>query len=219
MSGMSGLPDRPDPSQMRISDADRARAAEHIRLAAGEGRLDINEVDARLRAVYAATTFGELATINADLPAPVRYAAPAGAALDEHGDRVPDSGIAVGIMGGFARRGTWRVPRRFKAIAFWGGGTLDLRQARFTAPVTTIKAYAVMGGMQIVVPENADVETTGVGIMGGFGHAAERDEDHYHGDQGHGGQVHDGQAHGGPRPRIRIGGFAFWGGVDIRRRG
>jgi hypothetical protein len=57
-----------DRSHMRISDADRAAAAERLRIAVDEGRLDLTEYDARLRSAYAATTYGELEPITADLP-------------------------------------------------------------------------------------------------------------------------------------------------------
>src|ERR687884_277266 len=57
-----------DRSHMRISDADRAAAAERLRIAVDEGRLDLIEYDARLRSAYAATTYGELEPITADLP-------------------------------------------------------------------------------------------------------------------------------------------------------
>jgi Domain of unknown function (DUF1707) len=53
---------------MRISDADRAAAAERLRIAVDEGRLDLTEYDARLRSAYAATTYGELEPVTADLP-------------------------------------------------------------------------------------------------------------------------------------------------------
>jgi hypothetical protein len=58
-----------DRSHIRISDADRAAAADRLRIAVDEGRLDHTEYDARLRAAYAATTYGELEPITADLPA------------------------------------------------------------------------------------------------------------------------------------------------------
>jgi hypothetical protein len=58
-----------DHSRLRISDADRAAAAERLRIAVDEGRLDLTEYDARLRAAYAATTYGELEPITVDLPA------------------------------------------------------------------------------------------------------------------------------------------------------
>lgn len=59
----------PDRSHMRVSDSDRAAAAERLRIAVDEGRLDLTEYDARLRSTYAATTYGELEPVTADLPA------------------------------------------------------------------------------------------------------------------------------------------------------
>src|SRR5680860_1388730 len=59
----------PDPSQLRISDADRHRVAEVLREAAAEGRIDFEELDDRLEATYSARTYADLAPITVDLPA------------------------------------------------------------------------------------------------------------------------------------------------------
>ena len=53
---------------LRVSDADRERTAARLRDAAGEGRLDVAELDERLERAYAARTRGELAELTADLP-------------------------------------------------------------------------------------------------------------------------------------------------------
>ena len=46
---MGEIENRPhDPSQMRISDADRQRVADVLRDAAGEGRIDLDELEERL---------------------------------------------------------------------------------------------------------------------------------------------------------------------------
>ena len=55
-------------SMLRISDEDRHKVAEVLRQAAGEGRIDLDELDERLEATYAAKTYGELVPITADLP-------------------------------------------------------------------------------------------------------------------------------------------------------
>ncbi|MGH2843632.1 MAG: DUF1707 SHOCT-like domain-containing protein, partial [Solirubrobacteraceae bacterium] len=56
-------------SSIRVSDQDRERAAETIREHYAAGRLDAEEFDARLTAVYAAKTEGDLHVLHADLPA------------------------------------------------------------------------------------------------------------------------------------------------------
>jgi hypothetical protein len=57
--------------QMRAADVDRERIAARLRDALGEGRLTLDELDDRLRDVYAAKTFGDLDRIVADLPGTV----------------------------------------------------------------------------------------------------------------------------------------------------
>ena len=60
--------DTQDPSQLRISDDDRHKVAEVLREAAGEGRIDFDELDQRLEATYAARTYADLVPITLDLP-------------------------------------------------------------------------------------------------------------------------------------------------------
>lgn len=65
------LSDMTPRDQMRAADADRERAAERLREALAEGRLTLDELDERLRDVYAARTFGELDQVLDDLPTTV----------------------------------------------------------------------------------------------------------------------------------------------------
>jgi hypothetical protein len=53
---------------MRAADADRERFAARLRQALDEGRLTLDELDERLRDVYASRTFGDLDRLVADLP-------------------------------------------------------------------------------------------------------------------------------------------------------
>lgn len=182
---------------MRISDAERDSVAAILRDAAGEGRLDLEELDERLSAVYAAKTYGDLEPITRDLPS-----GPSPAPAAPRRDRIggtPTSRNAIAIMSGFERKGVWVVPETFNAVAFWGGGQLDLREARFEGPEVRINAVAIMGGIEILVPEDAEVQVGGIGIMGGFDHRA--------------------SGVGSPgAPRIVVNGLAFWGGVNVERR-
>lgn len=65
---MSGEPE-PQRADMRASDTDRESVAEQLRVAAGEGRLTIEELERRLEAAHYARTYGELQPLAADLPA------------------------------------------------------------------------------------------------------------------------------------------------------
>jgi hypothetical protein len=55
---------------LRASDWDREQTADRLRHAAVEGRLFPDELEERLRAAFAARTYGELAAVVRDLPAP-----------------------------------------------------------------------------------------------------------------------------------------------------
>ena len=194
-----------DPASLRASDKDRESAAEVLREAAGEGRLSMTELDERLDAVYEAKTYAELEPIIGDLPhqaiapnaAAVLASPPAGAAERSGGKSA--SGSAIAVMSGFSRKGAWIVPADFTAVVVMGGGELDLREAQFSAPVVNIHATAIMGAIAIIVPDDAEVQVTGVGLLGVFEH----------------GPTGAGRPGG---PKIHIGGVAFWGAVDIRRK-
>jgi hypothetical protein len=56
------------PGAVRCSDAERAETEAMLRVAAGEGRLTMAEVEERMARVYAARYRHELAAITADLP-------------------------------------------------------------------------------------------------------------------------------------------------------
>ncbi|MGH7912955.1 MAG: hypothetical protein ACREOV_14655, partial [Candidatus Dormibacteraceae bacterium] len=53
------------------------------------------------------------------------------------------------------------------AVAVLGGVDLDLREATVSAPVTTIRTFSVMGGVDIRVPHGVRLETQSVPILGG----------------------------------------------------
>ena len=195
---MSDLPERVDPRLLRASDADRERVAEVLRSAAAEGRLDLHEVDERLHAVYAARTYADLEPLVRDLPSPSTGPVPL-TGLPSGPGEVAATGGALAVLGGFTRRGAWIPPRVFSCLAFWGGGTIDLREAQLPHGEVKIRAFAIMGGIHVVVPDDAELHVNGIGLMGGFDHTA----------SGAG-------RHGAPR--IVITGFAFWGGVGVERR-
>ncbi|MGH3209518.1 MAG: DUF1707 SHOCT-like domain-containing protein [Trebonia sp.] len=188
---------------MRASDADRESVANVLREAAGDGRLTMDELDERLDAVYAAKTYAELEPITHDLPdagtAPARAAASAVPRDPARFGGTPTSSGAVAILGGFTRKGDWVVPKEFTAFMFMGGGEIDLRDARFSEREVTIHIVAIMGGCEVIVPDDATVYVTGIGILGAFEHTES------------GGGSPDG-------PVITVNGVAFMGGVDVKRK-
>jgi hypothetical protein len=193
----------PEPRNLRASDADRERVANVLREAAGDGRLTMDELDERLDAVYAAKTYAELEPITHDLPdagaAHAPAPSPAASRDPARFGGEPTSSGAVAILGGFTRKGDWVVPKEFTAFMFMGGGEIDLRDARFSEREVAIHIVAIMGGCEVIVPEDATVYVTGIGILGAFEHTES------------GGGSPDG-------PVITINGVAFMGGVDVKRK-
>lgn len=188
---------------MRASDADRERVANVLREAAGDGRLTMDELDERLDAVYQAKTYAELEPITHDLPdAGSAYVPATSSAAPRDPARFggePTSHGAVAILGGFSRRGDWVVPKEFTAVMLLGGGEIDLREARFAEREVSIHIVAIMGGCEIIVPDDATIRVTGIGIMGAFDHT--------------------GSSSGSPDgPVITVNGVAIMGGVDVKRR-
>lgn len=199
-----------DPAQMRISDTDRHQVADVLREAAGEGRLDLDELDERLEATYAAKVYADLVPILVDLPTGDVALPQAVVPQVRRAHQVASGSLAQGrrhdtslaIMGGQDRKGVWQVGEKHTAFALMGGIGIDLREAVFTAPETTIYANAVMGGIDIIVNAHTRVVVDGVGIMGAFDQsrdkvAAELDA---------------------ASPVVRVKGVALMGGVTVSRR-
>ena len=192
-----------DRSRLRISDADRHRVAELLREAAGEGRLDIDELDERLEAAYAAKTYGDLVPLTADLPLgaqqhPLAEARPAG----PPGVPAIRYDTSVAIMAGTSRKGLWEVGPTHTAVAIMGGVEMDLRQARFTTRETVIRAFGIWSGIDIYVNAYTRVIVDGVAIMGGFDQERDRVQPEL----------------GPDSPLVRVTGFALMAGVTVQRR-
>jgi hypothetical protein len=196
--------DTPDPSQLRISDQDRHQVAEVLREAAGEGRIDFEELDQRLDATYAARTYADLVPITLDLPAAPTTGLPARPAAATPSPVVsgPAEERHLAIMSGFERKGLWVVPRRLTIVAFMGGASLDMRQAQFASQEVVVTVNAIMGGADITVNPHTHVVLEGTGIMGGYSGPSDRTPAELDANS----------------PVVRIRGFAIMGGVSVSRK-
>ena len=195
-----------DPRDLRISDADRHRVAEMLREAAGEGRLDMDELDSRLDATYAAKTYGDLVPITLDLPTQDRLpeVRPAAAAARRSpAGMSPTYGGSVAIMSETRRVGVWDVGDRHTATAVMGSVVIDLREARFPEGEVVVNAAAVMGSVEVIVNATTAVVVDGYGVMGVFEESRPRvpaDLD-------------------AASPVVRVRGLALMGSVEVKRKG
>jgi hypothetical protein len=176
---------------LRASDGDRERAVATLRESAGDGRLTFDELAERVELAYGATTAGELEALVADLPAAPPATTPEVCARRRWN---------VAVMGGLTRRGRWRPAPRSVALAVMGGVDLDLREATIEGDELVITAVAVMGGIDVLVPDGVEVDLGGFAVMGG--------NDHVPGEA----PVRPGT------PVVRVRAFSLMGGVDVKVR-
>ncbi|HEX6309591.1 MAG TPA: DUF1707 domain-containing protein [Longimicrobiales bacterium] len=196
--------DRPLP-QITLKER-RDRTVAQLCEAFAQDRLELAEFESRLDIAHRAATAGELDVLVADLPAPAT-AAPPDPAADAlaRGTRavreaVRETRTFIAFMGGVERRGNWSPARKNLVVAVMGGAELDFREVVLPPGETEVYIFALMGGVDIVVPPGLNIDASGIAIMGGFEHASAR-------------QVADPKA-----PVLRINGFCFMGGVDISIR-
>ena len=159
---MAEPPDR----AVRASDADRERAADWLRRAAGDGQLTIDELDARLHEAFTVRTRGELEALTADLQsagdlAP-RVTSSYTVRAGEGGER-----RLLAIMGGCRRSGAWRLGASCTVLSIMGGVDLDLNQVELGADRVELSVYSIMGGVEIHLPHGLNVEVSQFAFMGG----------------------------------------------------
>jgi DUF1707 SHOCT-like domain len=151
------------PPELRASHADRDRAAEILRVAAGDGRLTSEELDERLEAALSARTNSELAALTADLPAGPGHPGGIG----------PKPKELVKIdqrFGDIARTGRWVVPQRMEIKLRAGDVRLDFTQAVITHDTLHIEVDLRFGGDLTLITRpgivvDADEVTVSLGDM------------------------------------------------------
>jgi hypothetical protein len=141
------------PAPIRASDRERDSIVQRLQGAFVEGRIDDAEFDERMRAALTARTRADLDRIVADLP-------PASAAVATGPARTSGK-LVLAMKGGVTRRGRWRVPESFNALAYKGDCELDLRAAELTAAETSIRAVAYKGRVEILVPPGVRLDVQG----------------------------------------------------------
>ncbi|MFF8233032.1 DUF1707 SHOCT-like domain-containing protein [Streptomyces caelestis] len=135
--------------EVRASHADRDRVVDVLRVAAGDGRLTLEELDERLEAALSARTVGELAVLTADLPAVV-------------GEMAVEAQEVVRIEqeGSSTRRGDgWVVPRRLEIRSAWGEVTLDFTDAVITRDTLHIDLDMRAGTLKLLTRPGVVVDT------------------------------------------------------------
>ena len=100
------------------------------------------------------------------------------------------------VFGGFSKTPLAPGWRRQTALAFLGGGDLDLGAAR-PADDARLTAIAILGGIDVRVPPDVRIALSGLSLFGG----------------------RDVKVPPGDGPTIRVRAFAIFGGVTIQASG
>jgi Domain of unknown function (DUF1707) len=190
-----------EPAELRISDQERHQVAEVLRQAAGEGRIDLEELDERLDATFSAKTYADLVPITADLPATGQKAMPVQRPAG-HVVAGPAYQSSFAMMSETKRSGRWQVGASHSSFALMGSVVLDLRQAIFAAPEIIINASTLMGSVEVIVNPSTLVVSEGHGFMGDFSESRSRTPLEATPDS----------------PVVRVRGLAIMGAVNIKRK-
>lgn len=105
------------------------------------------------------------------------------------------------VLGGGDYRFNTKKLQGGKVSAIMGGGTIDLREADIEKDTAVIDTFALMGGIDIRVPETWEVVVQGTPIMGGIDNKA---------------RLNNSTAAGKTPKKLIIKGSAIMGGVEIK---
>lgn len=194
---------------MRASHQDREQVATVLQKAMADGRISVAELESRLDSVYAAKTMADLEPLTTDLPGHQLSLSKPVAGMVASSSSAPQvvpgqpgartTANLVGIMSGVERKGAWVAAPRINCVALMGGIELDFTGAQLSSMDTVLNVTAIMGGVEVTVPEGITVLVEGIGIMGAFVDNAR-------------------QTYGRDAPVLRIRGLALMGGVEVKAR-
>jgi hypothetical protein len=168
--------------------------------------LDVDEFERRVDLAHRADTSDALEELLGDLEA-LEPSEPSEALVgpvpspEQLALHRPEDRSLIAVLSGAERRGQWRVPKRLRVYALMGGAVLDFREVLLPPGETEVKVYAIMGGVEIIVPPGLAVECDGIGVLGGF-ESVDRAP-----------PVPDPD-----RPLLRITGLAVMGGFEVSTR-
>jgi hypothetical protein len=145
--------------RLRASHEDRDRVVELLRVAAGDGRLTSDELDARLERALAARTYGELAALTEDLPMPRGAGLPA---VD------PKKVLRIRRAGTNVRLdGSWIVPEHLELQVTAGNVVLDFTQAVIALPSLHVNTLVRVGNLTLITRPDMVVDTDEMAVIGG----------------------------------------------------
>ncbi|MFP4377546.1 MAG: DUF1707 domain-containing protein [Spirochaetales bacterium] len=201
-------------SDSNENSLERLREQVIEQLSAGYSRdfLSQSEFEERIETATDARTHADLRRLIVDLPTVGSPNAPATTGSGElyspesefgyvvNRGEVPESSSMIAVFSASERKGMWIPPRHLHAVAVFGACEIDLRDAQIPPGGLTINAFAMMGAVEVLVPDGVRIETHGGGIFGAF-----------EGNDQSG--TFDSRA-----PVVRVEGAAFFGAVEAKHK-
>lgn len=103
----------------------------------------------------------------------------------------------VNIFSGSNRGGTWNVAKEIRMLNIFGGGDIDLTDARFCHPEIHVRMLCIFGGVTIFVPKEVNVVSNALCLFGGLENKAQTNA-------------------GSGSPKVVVEGLVLFSGVSIK---
>ncbi|MGJ6962360.1 DUF1707 domain-containing protein [Streptosporangium sp. G11] len=146
--------------RLRASHADRDVVIEQLRVAAGEGRITLEELEERIERAQSAKTYADLRALTADLPLGSSLALPGG------GGGVLELRTKHGQV---QQKDYWVVPAHIVASCASGSVKIDFTGAVCSHREVLLEATCGMGNILVIVPRGwtvwIDSLTTNMGTI------------------------------------------------------
>jgi hypothetical protein len=145
------LPEHRRGAELRASHDDREQVAEQLREAAGDGRIDLGELEERLERALTAKTYDELVPLTADLAGPA-------------GGRAAEPLVLAANAGVIRQDGYWVVPPLIRATTDGGAIAIDFTGAVCRGREVELEIDVRKGRLDVVVPRGWTVSSHGVQV-------------------------------------------------------
>lgn len=87
-------------------------------------------------------------------------------AVNYANSEVEESEKMISVLAETDRSGVWEVPKLIKVYSILGSAKIDFTDARFSSPNVRIKIFSLLGSERIFVPENVNIVSKAVCVLG-----------------------------------------------------
>ena len=89
---------------------------------------------------------------------------------DDDLDLAPETETVVAVLATVKRTGDWEPPERLRVFAFLGKTRLDFSDAPLPGGMTEVRAFALLGKIEILAPPGMEVLVGGSALLGSIDH-------------------------------------------------